>query len=472
MIDDLIEVLGEPPEPERTPYYELTELGNARRLVDASGHNMRYVPQLGRWFAWDGRRWEEDILGAGVRAAKAVSDELMHEAARLADQTIFKWGKASQKNAGITSMLTLASTEPGIGVLIGALDPDPFLMAAANGTIDLRDGSLGPHDRADLITRITPVAYDPDATCPTWDRFLDEVFDGDEELIAFVARMTGYSLTGDVSEQVMVFAHGSGRNGKTTLLNTLRHVCGDYGIQLDPTILVNEAHDQHPTGLTDLRGARFVATVETEQGRRLNESLVKQLTGGDPIRARRMRQDFFEFNPTHKLWFAGNHLPRISGTDVGIWRRLALVPFHVEFGPGKADKTLPAQLAEESAGILAWAVRGCLEWRRVGLGIPASVTDATTAYRQSQDHLGRFLDDHCVVAETAYVTSGDLRAVYERWCGEQGERPWTAQALGRELTSRGFEQTMVGSGGDRKRAWSGVGLIAPNRVDTSTSEEG
>ena len=458
--------LPNPAEPEHTRHYEQSELGNARRLVDESGEDLHHVPQLGRWYAWDGRRWAEDITGESVRRAKHVTDMLLNDARARADEKLFRWGLKSQSNGAINSMLSLASTEPGMSVTIEQLDADPYLLAAANGTIDLRHGTLRSHRRSDLITKISEVRYDPEALCPTWERFLLDVFDGDEDLVGFVRRFAGYSLTGDVSEQVMIFAYGSGRNGKTTLLNTLRGITGDYGIQLDPAVLVGEAGDQHPTGLTDLRGARFVATVETEQGNRLNESLVKQLTGGDPIRARRMRQDFFEFNPTHKLWFAGNHLPRIAGTDIGIWRRLALLPFKVEFGPGKADKDLPAKLAAESPGILAWAVKGCMEWIADGLGIPAAVTEATGAYRQSQDHLGRFLSDRCVTGPACYVVTAELREVYEKWCSEQGERAWTAQAVARELTSRGFSPTTVGTGYDRKRAWIGVGLLAKTSDDT------
>lgn len=451
--------LPEPSEPDRARHYEQSELGNARRLVDTFGDDLHYVPQLGRWYVWDGRRWREDIIGEAVCRAKAVTDDMLNEARVYSEDKKLRWGLRSQSHGSITSMLKLAATERGIPLHIEELDADPYLFAAANGTIDLRTGSIRPHDRRDLVTKISAVVYDAEAFCPTWERFLRDVFDGDRDLIGFVQRYAGYSLTGDVSEQVMVFAYGGGRNGKTTLLNTLRGITGDYGMQLDPAVLTGEG-EQHPTGLTDLRGARFVATVETEQGNRLNESLIKQLTGGDPIRARRMREDFFEFNPTHKLWFAGNHLPRIGGTDIGIWRRLAVLPFRVEFGPGKADRQLPAKLAAESAGILAWAVQGCLWWLRDGLGIPSAVTEATGAYRESLDHVGRFLADVCVTGPSCYVASAQLREAYEKWCHAQGERAWSAQAVGRELTSKGFQVTTLGTGYDRKRGWVGLGVAA------------
>lgn len=440
--------------------YAWSELGNARRLVDAHGQDLRHAPQLGCWMAWDGRRWCEDETGEVVRRAKQVVDALLDEARASANEELFRWGIRSQSASAIGNMISLAATEPGIPALVDVLDRDPYSFNVANGTIDLRTGDLRSHDRRDLVTKLSDVDYDPDASCPRWLRTLDDVFASDGEVIQLVQRFAGYSLTGDVSEQKLTFAHGGGANGKTTVLNVVRYVVGEYGMHLDPAVLVASDHDQHPTGLTDLRGARLVTTIETEQGRRLNESLVKVLTGGDPIRARRMRQDYFEFMPTHKLWFAGNHLPRIHGTDYGIWRRIVLIPFEVEFGPERADKLLPARLAEEASGILAWAVRGCLDWQREGLPIPARVMNSTASYRASQDHIGQFLGDACVVDDTRYVTAADLRTAYETWCAEQGERPWTAQAMGRELTGRGFDPARRGSGNAKARVWLGLRLVS------------
>ncbi len=436
--------------------FQNTDLGNSRRLAAAHGEDLRYAPELGRWFAWDGRRWAEDVTGEVVRRMKQIADTMLDQARISNDERLFRWGLRSQSAASISNATSLAASEPGMYVLVNELDADAYAFNVLNGTVDLRSGELRPHDRRQLITKLAPVNYDPEATCPVWERTLREVFAADEGVIELVRRFAGYSLSGRVSEQKLVFAHGGGANGKTTILNALRQTWGEYGIALDPGVLVASDHEQHPTGLTDLRGARLVTTVETERGRRLNEPLVKLLTGGDPIRARRMRQDYFEFLPTHKLWFAGNHLPRINGTDQGIWRRLLLVPFEVEFGPERADKELPDRLAAEASGILAWAVRGCLAWQADGLAVPERVTAATAAYRASQDHVGRFLADCCVVGETFYVRAGDLRVAYEAWCAEQGERPWTATAMGRELSSRGFDQTRERGA----RTWLGFGLAA------------
>lgn len=453
-LDDQISA-EEPSNAEQTAHYETSDLGNARRLVDQHGHDLRHAPQLGTWYAWDGRRWAEDLTFEAQRRAKTVGEVVLNEARGSGDGKVFNFGLKAQSAAGINNLLTLAATEPGIPILTDQMDTDPMVLNVANGTIDLATGELRPHRRRDLITELAPVAYNPDAVSPLWMQFLDELFLNDQDLIGFVRRYAGYSLTGDVSEQVLAFCWGTGANGKSTMLNALRHVVGDYGMQLDPAILTVSTHEQHPTGLSDLRGARLVSTIETEQGRRVNEPLVKQLTGGDPIRARRMHRDFFEFQPSHKLWFAGNHLPRIDGTDAGIWRRLALIPFQASF-IDRPDKTLPGRLAAEAPGILAWAVQGCLEWQRDGLQVPEAVTTATNEYRTTQDHVGRFLADACVEAPSAYVPAKELRSAYEDWCSEQGERPWTAQALGRELNGRGYDTAKMGN--KNTRTWCGIGL--------------
>lgn len=449
-------------ETELAPDAPLTELGMARRLVAIHGNTIRHSPQYRTWLVWNGSQWAEDITGAVQRKTKDVIDRL-HGQARFdperREELTRAWLKF-QSAARVRAIIELASTEPTIPVTVDQLDTDPWALNVANGIVDLRSGQLRPHDPTEMITKIVPIPYSAEVPCPIWERFLNEVFDGDAELIAFVQAFAGYSLTGDVREQLLIFAHGSGANGKSTMLGTLRRLAGDYGVQLDPTVLTAGQHDQHPTGLTDLRGARLVTTVETEANRRLAEALVKQLTGGDPIRARRMRGDYFEFWPTHTIWLAGNHLPAIRGTDLGIWRRIALVPFDVTFEGERQDPELPARLAAESAGILAWAVRGCLEWQRNGLKVPQRVQAATAQYRTSQDHLGRFLEECCVVNDTAYVTAKALRETYEEWCRSQGEKAWSAKAVGAELTDRGFDTGMVGRGNDKARTWLGIGLAA------------
>lgn len=442
----------------------LTELGLARRMVAAFDGTIRYAPQLRAWLVWDGRRWAEDITGEVNRRAKKTVDALHEEARTTPDRrdALVKAWLRLQTASHIRAIVNLAETEPDVAVTVEELDADPWALNVANGILDLRNGELRSHDPAEMHTKLIEVPYDPDATAPTWERFLLEVFANDVELISFIQRFAGYSLSGDVSEHLLVFGYGSGANGKSTLLGMLRRLTGNYGLQLDPTILTSSDHDRHPTGLTDLRGARLVTTVETEANRQLAEVLVKMLTGGDPIRARRMRGDYFEFQPTATFWLAGNHLPTIRGTDLGIWRRIALVPFEVTFEGDRQDRQLPEKLVAEAPGILAWAVRGCLGWRKDGLRVPERVKAATHQYRTAQDHVGRFLTDCCAVAGDARVSAADLRAVYEEWCKQEGEQAWSQKAVGAELKDRGFSNHQVGTA--RVRTWLGVGLRKGERV--------
>lgn len=285
-------------------------------------------------------------------------------------------------------MVTLAESEPGIPVLPGELDRDPWLLNVKNGTVDLRTGELRPHKRDDLITKIVPVEYDSEASCPTWLAFLNRIMDGNERLIAFLQRAAGYSLTASTQEQCFFLLYGTGANGKSVFLTTLLAVMGDYGIQAAPDLLLAKSGESHPTEVADLFGARLVVATETEAGRRLAENLVKQHTSGDRLKARFMRQDFFEFEATFKIWLATNNKPIVKGTDYAIWRRIKLIPFTVTIPPEERDKSLPAKLRQELHGILAWAVQICLEWQKYGLNEPQEVTAATCAYRDEQDILG------------------------------------------------------------------------------------
>lgn len=441
----------------------LTELGIARRLVADLESEALYAPQLRTWYFYDGTRYAEDVTGEIDRRAKAVIDRLHAEALfdhERRDELAKAWLKF-QTASKIRAVIELAATEPGMPVTMDQFDADPWSLNVANGVVDLRTGALRPHDPAELHSKVVPFDYIPDAKAPTWMAFLDDVFNGDPDLISFVQRYAGYSLTGDVSEQLLLFGHGSGANGKSTMFGMLRQLAGDYGVQLDPSVLTASAHEAHPTGLTDLRGARLVTTTETEAGKRLAEALVKQLTGGDPIRARRMRADYFEFWPSHHIWLAGNHLPPIRGTDLGIWRRIALVPFDVTFEGERQDPHLPEKIAAEAEGILAWAIQGCMEWQRDGIRIPERVKAATAKYRTSQDHVGRFITECCIIDPNAYVTAKSLRECYENWCTEEGERPWSAKALGSELSDRGFDVALRGPASSRARTWLGIGLAAP-----------
>jgi putative DNA primase/helicase len=282
-----------------------------------------------------------------------------------------------------------------------------------------------------------------------------------EALRRFVQRVIGYAAAGVVSEEVLVILYGVGANGKSTLVNVVMEALGDYAMQAAPDLLLAKK-GSHPTELADLFGARFVASVETDEGRRLAEGLVKQLTGRDPIKARRMREDFWQFDPTHTVFLATNHRPEVKGTDHAIWRRLKLVPFEVTIPEPEQDKGLPEKLREELPGILAWIVRGCWEWQRDGIGEPEEVKSATTSYRADMDVLAGFIEDRCVVDPDAWAAFADLYASYQDWCEESGEKAETKRRFGTRLKERGFEP---GRGTGNTPIRRGIGLRDDRRPD-------
>jgi len=446
-----------------TETHHLTDLGNAERLAAIHGQELRYCHPWGKWLVWDGRRWQEDDTGEVMRRAKEVVRLMYAEAANIEDkadrEALINFAMRSEQSGKLSAMISLAASEEGIPILPKELDKDPWLLNVANGTIDLRTGELRPHRRGDLITKLIPVEYDPTAKCSRWERFLDEIMCGNKSLVYFLQRAAGMSLAGDTSEHVLFVLYGTGRNGKSTLLNTLLAVMGDYGVQAAPDLLMAKRGERHPTELADLFGKRLVVSIESEQGRRLAESLVKTLTGGDKIKARRMREDFWEFWPSHHLWLATNHKPQIRGTDVAIWSRIKLVPFNVQFldDDPRQDKQLGQKLLAELPGILRWCVEGCLAWQKDGLGVPEEVRAATESYRAEQDVVAAFLSDRCVVAPSAKAAVKDVYKAYLTWCEENGERPLTQREMGARLVERGFNRYRGGATGNYM--WRGLGLL-------------
>jgi putative DNA primase/helicase len=439
---------------ENSASYLRTDLGNAGRLVSAYGRDLRFCHPWQKWLVWDGKRWAIDQTGEVERLAKRTAREILHEAADEPDKdrmkALTRFAMASQSAPRLAAMVALARSETGIPVMPDKLDSDVWLFNCANGTIDLRTGELRPHQRSDMITKAAPVEYDPDATCPAWLDFQDKVCAGSDSLTAFKQRLYGACLTGDVSDQVLIIFHGVGSNGKSTETGTVLAMQGDdYSMQAKADLLMVK-RNEHPTQQADLFGKRLVCCSESEEGHRLAESQVKDFTGGDPIRTRRMREDYWQFNPTHKLILATNHKPQIRGTDHAIWRRILLVPFKTRFwnpdqgetGPAELqrDNTFPKRLESERAGILAWCVQGCLEWQQDGLGYPEEIRAATEAYRTEEDIIGTFLADCCIVERTATIRSKDLFAGYQKWAENAGERPIGTRRFGGTMTERGFQR--------------------------------
>jgi putative DNA primase/helicase len=370
------------------------------------------------------------------------------------------------ENAGrMTACLELARSEPGIPILPAQLDSDPYLLNVLNGAIELKTGKLREHRREDYITKLAPVEYDPDAPCPLWEKSLSQWMDGNDDLVGYLQRVIGYCLTGDVNEHALWFLYGTGANGKSTFLGTLLAMLGDYGIQAVSELLMERKHEAHPTERADLFGRRFVATIETDEGKRMAEALMKQMTGGDKIRARWMKKDFFEFSTTQKIFLAANHKPVIRGTDLAVWRRIKLVPFTVTISDEEKDKYLSDKLKAELPGILAWAVRGCLEWQENGLGEPDEIRQATAAYQAEEDTLAAFLAECCQLHAELEWRASDLFAAYQRWTGD---KLMTPKAFGQKLKAKGFQSTR-GHGG--VRSWKGLGLLAQPESDSESMPE-
>jgi putative DNA primase/helicase len=370
-------------------------------------------------------------------------------------------------------MVALARSESGIPVTVDQLDRNPWLLNVNNGVLDLRTGDLRSHRRQDLMTRFAPVRYDPEATCPTWLAFLDRIMNGNQNLIQFLQRAIGYTLTGSARERVLFMLHGGGANGKSTLLETISTLLGDYAKSTRAETLLVKTYDGGiPNDLAALKGARFVSTSETEDGKRLAEALVKALTGGDTISARFLRGEFFTFRATFKLWLATNHKPTIRGSDNAIWDRIKLIPFEIRIPDEEQDKELPAKLQLEQPGILAWAIRGCLDWQRLhGLGEPLEVRVATANYRQDMDVVATFIEDCCVAANGAQVPAKQLYDAYRSWCEQSGERPVTQKTFGLRLQEKGFRPGRARSNGEQFRTWIGVGLAGlaqQTALDTNT----
>jgi putative DNA primase/helicase len=441
-----------------------TDYGNAQRLVRRHGANLRHCYDFGQWLGWTGTHWSFDPAVA-EQLAKDTVLAIYSEVGELADakerELLHRHAVVSEAASRIGSMLALARSEPNIPIRPNDLDRDVWMLNCANGTIDLRSGILHPHRRENLITRCLSTAFEPGVECPGWRAFLNRIMDGNADIISFVQRAVGYTLTGSTAERCMFILHGGGKNGKTVFLEGLRLLLGDGYTARTPTqTLLAKRGETIPNDLARLRGVRLVTASETGDGNRLDEALVKDITGGDRVVARFMRGEWFEFTPHFKIFLSTNYRPRISGTDDAIWDRLRLVPFLIRI-PEEERQPMEQMLAEfraELPGILNWAIRGCLDWQRNGLGEPPEVRMATADFRDEMDTLGDFLSDCCVLRREARVASQLLYDEYKRWATEAGERVLSHKRFSQWMEHRGQQSGFHKQHTREGKVWQGLSL--------------
>lgn len=438
--------------------FKMTDLGNAERLVYSFGDQIRYCHAWKAWLIWDGVRWVVDDTEKIKQLSKKVVRLIYEEATKAKDddkrRALVRHALSSENEYRICSMIKLAQSE--MVITPKEFDNNPFLLNVNNGTIDLRTGKLRPHQREDFITKLAPVDFDEKAISPLWYAFLNQIMDGNYSLISFLQRAVGYSLTGDVSEQCLFIFFGSGANGKSTFLNTIGYMFGDYSQQMPTETLMVKTRGAIPNDVARLKGSRFITASEAEAEHRFAESLVKQMTGGDTITARFLHKEFFDFEPTHKIFLGTNHKPVIQGTDYAIWRRIRLVPFEITIPENERDKHLVSKLQKEISGILAWAVKGCLEWQKCGLGTPEEVLKATNEYRNELDIINDFITECCVLGSDYEVLTKDIYEKYKEWCEENGDSALSKRALTTCLREKSFKPARAGRSGTR--GWRGLCL--------------
>lgn len=422
---------------------QLTDIGNARFFVARYKDEIRYCRELKTWFVWDGKRWAPDRIGEIVRKAKDTAIKLYGYASQGADdderRRIAQHAIKTQSEPRLNAMISLAQTEAAISILLEDLDSDPWLLNVANGTLNLKSGQLRQFKKSDLITKLTPVNYDTNATCPRWDKFLSEVLNGDVDRIRYLQKIVGYALTGVTREQVFFIFYGLGENGKTTCITTLLSLLGEYAKSAPITTFLRKNPNTIPHDVARLQGARFVAADENEEGSKLAEAQMKQLTGGGTISARHLYSGTFSFQATFKIVLDVNHLPIIKGTEHAVWRRIRPVSFKVTIASDKRDKTLDEKLKAELPGILRWAMEGCLLWQKEGIEPPESEKLVAKIYREDQDVVKKFVDECCESVSSATTPFRDLYDSFEQWCTDNGETLLNVKEFGKRLTERGYE---------------------------------
>lgn len=428
--------------------------GNAQCVNRLYAGRFLHSPELG-WLHYTGTHWTNQ--GADAAIDRAIVDTLRqrrHAAVDTDNEKLIKATSASRghKNGAKDLLSSIVHCHTGM------FDADPWLFNCRNGTVDLRTGKLRPHDAADLITRYADVEYNPDARCTLFLSFLDRIMAGNQALIDYIQRALGYSLTGIVRGKHLFFAYGGGDNGKTVLFEAVTAAMGDYWIKSQTEMLMRQQNRSSiPNDVARLRGVRMTIVAEVEEGSTLNESRVKDLTGGDTLTARFLQKEFFDFEPTHKLWMYGNHKPVIKGKTTAIWERVKLIPFLVTIPKSEQDPQLKDKLIQqELSGILAWLVAGCIAWQRSGLGQPDEVTQAVQEYRIESDTVAKFVGECCIMGEQYRVRAKNLRIAYEKFCEEFGYPVEDGKKFWASLEQMGVQKSARLSFGYQ---YIGIGLL-------------
>ncbi|MCL7429371.1 phage/plasmid primase, P4 family [Streptomyces sp. YS415] len=446
----------------------LTDRGNAKLFVRLYADDYRHVPGLG-WYRWDGTRWladdDDTVLWAAGDLAESIADT--DHRGLFTAQALQRHRRRALSTSGINAMLTQARSAPGMVLNATRLDADPYVLCTPSGVVELRTGELRrASPKRDFHSRSTTVGPQQMPT-PRWQRFLTDTFGDDaegQEMIAFLHLLLGYSITGDVGGQVMPFLFGSGKNGKSVLLDVLMKLLGDYADAAPPGFLMSRPYEGHPTDLAELHGRRVIVCSEVKPGDKFDEARVKLLTGGDRIKARRMRQDFFSFEPTHKLWLLGNHRPEVGTGGFAFWRRMRLIPFErVVSDDRKIDNLADILVTEEGPGILGWLIDGARRYLggEKELGGPERVRIATTAYAETEDHTGRFFDECCALGPGRRTEQASLYAAYRGWCQNEGATTISSRAFAqraRDLIGLASPKEMILS--NSRKYYPGIGLLA------------
>jgi putative DNA primase/helicase len=437
---------------------QFTDATNAARLLREHGRDIRYNAAWKKWVVWNDTYWQMDdgalIHEKGLEMVRNIYDELLKTDDYRDRIEIEKYAMLSESVRRREAFVRAASWIKALNITSDDLDRDPWLLNVNNGTINVITGAFREHRQEDMITKIARVEYDPMADCPAWKQFIREIMDYKADIITFVQTVAGWAITGDTSEQTMFILFGSGANGKSTFLNTIMNLLGDYAIATPTETFMKRNSDQITNDIARLRGTRFVTTTEAEQGRRLSEPLIKQITGNDRMTARFLYGEFFNFMPTFKIFMATNHKPVIKGTDYGIWRRIKLIPFTTRIPEEKQDKHLEEKLRAEASGILNWLLAGATRWRREGLKTPTAILNATDEYRGEMDVIGNFLKECCIQSAGVSIRVRELFKAYQEWCDENNEHASSERFFSLRLKEMGYERIRTADA----RYWNGLVL--------------